>query len=922
MYRSKSRAKHRPLMYLLLSGMIFVLLPLGVLIGGIWFMSFAISSQLGDHVPDYSHLLSPDAEGSNLAWSDDSRILVFRHDHNLYSVRADGRGVKVVAGGLAEDRRDTAASPSISAGESRLAYTTFSRKGWAPWVKKYGWEVVVSNLDGSSKLRLTHTSNDRSDLSNIHPSWSPSGAHIAFLSDRMALDNLDKGIFPGHFRLFVMAADGSGVRNIAPTIRVEAVPPSWSPDGHHLAFVGFEGESSKTPPLLYIVGVDGSTPIGLGEVIGRPTWSPEGDQIAFLRLTDGFPSVYVTSPSRPDTSLIAKVSPGHHRALEGLSWSPDGTQILLWGIGIVASIKSDGSDFRILAQIPVHDLVHPPRLQGSWSLDGATLAVHASITEAQVANGFDVVLFTMNRDGSDKRILTRMDLGLRYSSDGQLVDGLHASWHWTSRTRSGVSPGVTLDPPESRSPTLSSRRKNQSGDEAQSPAACATGPKSTCEPRDVSMIELFGGFSNSAAYGHGDQASVEEVLEKGLLSMDVSPVHIAVRGTADASTIRCQWLGTARTLEYREDAIRFWLGMDDTDPLPTASEVEANFKSYIDQMSPFYRDFVTASFNPIAHGGLSQDLLSLTCFADFQVHEYLVGDGPTNVNVAYDQLDDMRSFELYSRSHAAGEFGPQASTPLLLEGEYQDLLATRATDAANRLADAVGGFQTVLFLAPMGSHGNIAVEVWQVVAQWDLQSDDLGVVHAVRLGASETDPERTQTLTNLEGRIDSAVSSDGHAGSRIQNMDGLSGYYQTIGAHDDITPDDDDTTTFTPAQPPLALTCASGTAVTGPEDNRPLVHDCEVLVDNEGALSGTATLNWSVDTSIDSWDGVVTGGTPTRITELDLPSNSLTGSIPAELGTLSGLTVLDLSGNQLTGEIPHEIGWLFNLTEIGVTVQS
>ena len=93
-------------------------------------------------------------------------------------------------------------------------------------------------------------------------------------------------------------------------------------------------------------------------------------------------------------------------------------------------------------------------------------------------------------------------------------------------------------------------------------------------------------------------------------------------------------------------------------------------------------------------------------------------------------------------------------------------------------------------------------------------------------------------------------------------------------------------------------------------------------MDNEGALSGTATLNWSVDTSIDSWDGVVTGGTPTRITELDLPSNSLTGSIPAELGTLSGLTVLDLSGNQLTGEIPHEIGWLFNLTEIGISGNS
>ena len=209
------------------------------------------------------------------------------------------------------------------------------------------------------------------------------------------------------------------------------------------------------------------------------------------------------------------------------------------------------------------------------------------------------------------------------------------------------------------------------------------------------------------------------------------------------------------------------------------------------------------------------------------------------------------------------------------------------------------------------------------MAQWDLQIDQTSTVNAVRIGADEKDPEFTQTLANLRTRIETAAASDAFAGKRIANINGLKDHYVEIGAYDDITPADYDTTIFTPAQPPLALTCASGTAVTGPEDNRPLVHDCEVLVDNEGALSGTATLNWSVDTSIDSWNGVVTGGTPTRITELDLPSNSLTGSIPAELGTLSGLTVLDLSGNQLTGEIPHEIGWLFNLTgQIGLSGNS
>ena len=52
------------------------------------------------------------------------------------------------------------------------------------------------------------------------------------------------------------------------------------------------------------------------------------------------------------------------------------------------------------------------------------------------------------------------------------------------------------------------------------------------------------------------------------------------------------------------------------------------------------------------------------------------------------------------------------------------------------------------------------------------------------------------------------------------------------------------------------------------------------------------------------------------MTELDLSSKSLTGTIPAELGRLFEITTLDLSSNSLTGEIPEELGWLENLVEI------
>ena len=55
----------------------------------------------------------------------------------------------------------------------------------------------------------------------------------------------------------------------------------------------------------------------------------------------------------------------------------------------------------------------------------------------------------------------------------------------------------------------------------------------------------------------------------------------------------------------------------------------------------------------------------------------------------------------------------------------------------------------------------------------------------------------------------------------------------------------------------------------------------------------------------------IVNGTPQRVTLLYLVNQALTGTLPAELGTLTGLTQLTVVDNQLTGPIPSELG---NLT--------
>ena len=115
--------------------------------------------------------------------------------------------------------------------------------------------------------------------------------------------------------------------------------------------------------------------------------------------------------------------------------------------------------------------------------------------------------------------------------------------------------------------------------------------------------------------------------------------------------------------------------------------------------------------------------------------------------------------------------------------------------------------------------------------------------------------------------------------------------------------------------------CASDGAVADAANNPGLVSDCEALLDARDTLRGTATLNWEAGTFISQWNGITVGGTPRRVTKLDTSGAGLadlTGTIPPELGSLTGLTNLRLSNNKLTGAIPPELGNLANLESLSL----
>jgi TolB protein len=294
-------------------------------------------------------------------------------------------------------------------------------------------EVYAMDANGSSPRNLT-----QNPANDVRPAWSPDGRSIAFVSSRSRSSRCKPG--PGRCGLarrseiYVMNADGSRKRNL--TRRASDNYPTWSPDGRRIAFLRWRVDSCPRRACgwrgwfssyqLFVMNADGSGLRNLGRIAaqayfyGHLVWSPDGRTIyvgRYLVSTDGsgarklpyIPLIAVWSPDGRQIAFVNNVSTGLPGP--GAARSKDDSEIYV--------MNADGSGTRRLTHNVGYDG------QPAWSPDGRRIAFQSSRRAVRgVVGGSKAEIYVMNADGSGKRNLTRNpanDGNPSWSPDGRRI---------------------------------------------------------------------------------------------------------------------------------------------------------------------------------------------------------------------------------------------------------------------------------------------------------------------------------------------------------------------------------------------------------------------------------------------------------------------------------------------------------------------
>ncbi|HKG26489.1 MAG TPA: hypothetical protein VKB09_12635 [Thermomicrobiales bacterium] len=233
--------------------------------------------------------------------------------------------------------------------------------------------LQVVNLDGSNPRAMAERA-----MPFYWPSWSPDGTKIAFVS----ASDFDEERNEGKITLHIVDLDTGVESDVTGDRLPHAFSPSWSPDGAKIAFVSDRLQRRRDGSLravdgevyLLDVATGALTDVSQGRMIDEAwiSWSPAGDELLIFTIPDNWNNprqsqIFLLDPVTTDLVEI----PTHAWELSLPVWSPDGDRFAYVEGDNVVRIWSEAGEDWVRVETDLAPFL-------SWSPDGSALVAASS----------------------------------------------------------------------------------------------------------------------------------------------------------------------------------------------------------------------------------------------------------------------------------------------------------------------------------------------------------------------------------------------------------------------------------------------------------------------------------------------------------------------------------------------------------------
>jgi Tol biopolymer transport system component len=462
-----------------------------------------------------------------------------RGSWDIYVQRIGGRHPTLVAGDPALDE----SAPAFSPDGARIAFHESSARGG----------IFIVGATGESARRLTDF--------GFHPAWSPDGKQIVFCTEEVA----DPYLRSGTSELWVVDAAGGTPKKIYDG---DAVQPTWSPTGARIAFWAVDGgqRNIKTIPA----GGGPAVPVLKDPPLDwSPVWAPDGKTLYIASDRGGSMNLWDIAIDQASGKALGPPEPvtgGVQASSDEASVSHDGSRLIFR-----ANLSSTVPLAIPFDQVTEHLGTPVPLIRRNGSLEVGDVSRDGQWLTLYTMGERQEDIFVSRADGSDLRRITDdafRDRSPVWSPDGSEIaffsnrSGIYQVWI-IKPDGSGLRQ-VTSSPVDLMAPLYAPPGDRLIASDFAGHAMFVDPSKAASDQHPVTLnTALPGGFLGPVAWSPDGRRLAGEIAVPNGGPVGVGVYDIAAdratRISDDRGVFGMAWLADSRRLLFVDMKGRLWL---------------------------------------------------------------------------------------------------------------------------------------------------------------------------------------------------------------------------------------------------------------------------------------------------------------------------------------------------------------------------